>query len=158
MKLLGWILNITNRHRADIRRYQKGGVGSRIFIIVLSLVLAGASIGCEIWFLNVFYNPVSDALKQFLMLFGIAILALAVFFAALDYFICFSYVGFKMMARGVVLSGASLIDKKYGREISEEDARENRRKWLDLFVGFFEIALVAALIAVTVFLLFNYSN
>ena len=52
MKFLGWLFSISSRHYRDIRRYEKGGMGARIFSIIISLLFIGAALGVEYLFIT----------------------------------------------------------------------------------------------------------
>ena len=38
MSFLGWLFSIPSRHYRDMRRYERGGVGARIFAIILEFL------------------------------------------------------------------------------------------------------------------------
>ena len=52
MRFLGWLFSVGSRHYRDMRRYERGGVGARIFSIIISLLFIAASLGLEYWFLS----------------------------------------------------------------------------------------------------------
>ena len=37
MEFLGWLFSIPSRHYRDMRRYERGGVGARIFALAVEL-------------------------------------------------------------------------------------------------------------------------
>ncbi len=165
MKLILWILNITNRHSKDIYRYQRGGIGVRVATIVISFLFAGLTVASEMFFLDKFYSISSDNFgTTLLILFALGILTLALLGATLDYCACFCYVGFKMSAVGIVLSAASIAEKMRRRrrgedaEIDENEIifNEERYKIFDMIVGIFELALVVGLLVLFAYLLFYF--
>ncbi len=163
MKFIAWILSVTSRHASDIYRYEKGGKGVRVLIIVLSLLFVGLTVAAEILTINLFITMHdSDLDHPFIAFFGALLLFIALFAATVDYCGCFSYVGFKMALRGGVLTAARRADirrkKQRGEEITTADTTPDALetyRGLDIFVGIIELILAVGLIIAAMVLFAN---
>ena len=71
MNFFAWLFNFSSRHSGDFLRYQRGKVGTRIFVMLLALVVAGATLGLEYWCINLFnqnsLNAILVAILRFLV-------------------------------------------------------------------------------------------
>lgn len=157
MKLLSWIFNLESRHFRDIRNYQKGKVGTRIFCIILVLILVGASLAVEYTALDMFKTNALNAIVLIILLF------LPLVATSIEYCTLYCYLGFKMFFLGSLESIILKVEQKKkkkqqtpeAQEISQEQAPEQAapkpHKVLDLLVALVSlisgIALIVLLIA-----------
>ena len=106
MKFLKWLFNLRAKHHWDMARYERGKMATKIFVIVLLLVLAGGTLGVEYWCMNLFNT---NFLYGLLVLIFLFIPLTAVSF---EYCGLYSYLGFKMFVWGTIESVVNKIDKK----------------------------------------------
>lgn len=106
MKFLKWLFNLRAKHHWDMARYERGKMSTKIFVIVLLLVLAGATLGVEYWCMNLFNTNFLHGLLVLIFLF-IPLTAVSFEYCGL-----YSYLGFKMFVWGTIESVAHKIDKK----------------------------------------------
>ncbi len=160
MKLLSWLFSITDRHRREIFRYERGGRGRRLATLLIAFLWIALLFLCEFGFLYVFHNPPTTGNSgwdmHFIYLLFLGAFSIGMLPMALDYCICFSYVGFKMAIIGRTLNERQcekLLQRNY------DISREIRNfRLLDLFLSFLFLGL-AALTAILFFaLLFQYGN
>ncbi len=167
MKFILWILNVTQRHRLDINRYEKSKKG-RIISIFVSLFMVAFALGSTYLFMRVFlYWDGEEFGMQVLKFIGSLVLMIAGVGCAVDYCGCFSYVGFRTAAFGAV-NMASRVNKKKSNATNTEDCAEAEDssatptateyvdcRGLDIFVGVFNLILALAVIGLTVFIIVN---
>ena len=160
MKFLSWLFNFSARHAGDMRRYEKGKTGTRIFVIVLLTLLAAATLGVEYWAISLFDENFLYGLLVVIFLF-IPLVATTIEFCGF-----YSFVGFRMFFWGVISSVAHKVDKKIkakkaaaqedipASEAAEPDTEldhsERTHKALDLVVGILGILLAVATIVLAV--------
>ncbi len=157
LKFVLWVLNGTNRHRANIRLYEKNVTG-RIIAVLIGLLMVAASFGLEYWFFSFLRDLTVDTDNGFIVLLGIGLLAVAVLLAAFDYCAVFCYVAFRNAFFGTVLKVAERVDGNTGdgAEIIEDAESEIRMAHpaLDVFLCVVCAALTVACV-VSVFILLN---
>lgn len=165
MKFLSWIFNLSARHAGDMRRYEKGKTGTRIFVIILLTLLAAATLGVEYWAISLFDENFLYGLLVVIFLF-IPLVATTIEFCGF-----YSFVGFRMFFWGVISSAARKADKKIrakkaaaqedisASEVTEPDTEldhsEKTHKALDLVVGILGILLAVATIVLAVSFIAN---
>lgn len=160
MKFLSWLFNFSARHAGDMRRYEKGKTGTRIFVIILLTLLAAATLGVEYWAISLFGENFLYGLLVVILLF-IPLVATTIEFCGF-----YSFVGFRMFFWGVISSAARKADKRIkakqaaaqedisSSEETEPDTEQERsektHKALDLVVGIYGILLAIATIVLAV--------
>ena len=166
MKFLSWLFNFSARHASDMRRYEKGKTGTRIFVILLLTLLAAATLGVEYWAISLFDENFLYGLLVVILLF-IPLVATTIEFCGF-----YSFVGFRMFFWGVISSAAHKADKKIRAkktadihqdtpplEVTEPDTEldhsEKTHKALDLVVGILGILLAIATIVLAVSFIAN---
>ena len=117
MKFLGWLFSVSSRHYRDMRRYERGGVGARIFAIILSMLFVGAALGLEYWFFSSLMTEGSlgGGTAKFVALIFIGIFFVATFITALEYCGVYAFTAFAMAIMGVVYKAEkrkALLEKK----------------------------------------------
>ncbi len=145
MNFFRWFFSVKTRHRAGIRRYEKGGAGMRIVTIVVILAAVGAALGLEIWAGSVFENSVIG---------GIAVFILAIVFAiaAMELGLVYAVVAIRMFLWGVVSRAAAREAEQNGTEPAAEDKKTHRALDMVVFLIGLAVALgtIIAFIAVAV--------
>lgn len=160
MRFLRWLFNVHSRHAGDIRRYEKGKIGTRIFTLILTLILSAGTLALEYWSINLFESH-NWALGLFVVLF-LVIPAAAVSFEFLG---LYSFLGFRMFFWGTVEHIAKKIDKQIQENrvpngeqdeivISTQNKSEKSHRWIDLFIGIWSIALAIGLLVGMIALLY----
>ena len=164
MKLLFKLFDITSRHHGDVRRYERGGIIQRIFIVILVTALAALCLWLEDWSFSIFDVKHSENF------FG-GLLAILLFFcvliSTLDFCLLYAYVGISRAIGGSLSKIIEKNERKKSRkkrvESSQSDTQTNessangssqavapvKRKvpaWLDAFVGVFSLLVCIALI------------
>lgn len=104
MGFLRWIFGVSHRHYRDARRYEKGGVGIRIFALIFVLCLVGATALLETWWLGLFETNITAGLV-------VTLLYLAVLATAVEYCGVYSAFGFLYAIRGTLGKIASCADR-----------------------------------------------
>ena len=102
MKFLAWLFNINSRHLGDAIRYEKGKVGTRIWVIIFLLILSGASLWVEHWALNLLQESMLEE-----SLWGILALILLFFplvATTIEFCGFYSSLGFRMFFIGTLES------------------------------------------------------
>ena len=167
MKFLSWLFNFSARHAGDMRRYEKGKTGTRIFVIILLTLLAAATLGVEYWAISLFDENFLYGLLVVILLF-IPLVATTIEFCGF-----YSFAGFRMFFWGVISSAARKADKriKAKKAVAQEDTSvveqntsepdteqersEKTHKALDLVVGIYGILLAIATIILAVSFITN---
>ena len=95
MDFFRWLFSAGRRHRAGIRRYEKGGAGVRVLTLFFMLLFCGIAIGLELWSFS--------AGKENLLV-GILVFILAVIFciAAAEFCLIYAITAIRMFVWGVV--------------------------------------------------------
>ena len=95
MDFFRWLFSAGRRHRAGIRRYEKGGAGVRVLTLFFMLLFCGIAIGLELWSFS--------AGKENLLV-GILVFILAVTFciAAAEFCLIYAVTAIRMFVWGVV--------------------------------------------------------
>lgn len=95
MNFFRWLFSVRRRHRAGIRRYEKGGAGVRVLTLFFMLLFCGIAIGLELWSFS--------AGKENLLV-GILVFILAVIFciAAAEFCLNYAITAIRMFVWGVV--------------------------------------------------------
>ena len=95
MNFFRWLFSARRRHRAGIRRYEKGGAGVRVLTLFFMLLFCGIAIGLELWSFS--------AGKENLLV-GILVFILAVIFciAAAEFCLNYAITAIRMFVWGVV--------------------------------------------------------
>ena len=172
MKFFKWLFNVGNRHYGDIRRYEKGKIGTRIFVILLLLGLVAGTLGLEYWGVNLFKTNIFYGFLVLLFLF------IPFAGATIEFCGVYSYIGFRMFVRGTVIDIAKKLDKKIEQkqfnqievdenivvdtntELNDEtkvDKLEKAHKWIDLFIGILGIVLGVGVVILAL-VMFVYLN
>lgn len=144
MKFPAWLFHINVRHGGDLRRYEKGKTGTRIFVIVLLLALVAGTLGAEYWCIGLFRGK-----DTFLS--GLAVLLLLVIPLAgvsLDYCVFYAQTGLIMFVRGTVVSLALKAESRKAQgsgEASPQNGAERTHRGLDLLIGILGILLALGL-------------
>lgn len=156
MNFLGWLFSIPSRHYRDMRRYERGGVGARIFAIILSMLFIGAALGLEYWFLSSLMTggSLGGGIAKVVALIFIGIFFVATFIAALEYCGVYAFTAFAMAIMGVVYKAEkrkAMLEKNQ-KKIENLEAElattpSLKYKKLDIFVGIFQILLAIGLFA-----------
>lgn len=156
MGFLGWLFSVPSRHYRDMRRYEKGGVGARVFAIIISLVFVGAALGLEYWFLSSLMTggSLGGGIAKVVALIFIGIFFVATCIAAFEYCGVYAFTAFAMAIMGVVYSAEKkkAILEKNKKKIENLEAEIQttpslKYKKLDIFVGIFQIILAIGLFA-----------
>ena len=156
MKFLGWLFSVPSRHYRDMRRYEKGGVGARIFSIIISLLFIGAALGLEYWFLSSLMTggSLGGGIAKVVALFFIGVFFVATFIAALEFCGVYAFTAFAMATLGLIYSAEkrkALLEKNQKKienlEAEFETTPSLKYKKLDIFVGIFQILLAIGLFA-----------
>lgn len=154
-EILAWLFNINSRHLGDAIRYEKGKVGTRIWVIIFLLILSGASLWVEHWALNLIKESM---LKE--SLWGILALILLFFplvATTIEFCGFYSSLGFRMFFVGtlesIIIKASKSRKKKLenntieisedGKIKTEEKAKDTvkNHKWLDLLVAIIGLVL-----------------
>ena len=151
MNFFAWLFNFSSRHSGDFLRYQRGKVGTRIFVMLLALVVAGATLGLEYWCINLFNQTLLFAI--FVLLF----LVIPFAGATIDYCLAYAFFGFRMFVRGCIDKKVEKIDAQ-NQTADLEPQQQNKPKqknyrWFDLVVGIYQILVLVATIAIGIILL-----
>lgn len=104
MGFLRWVFGVSRRHYRDARRYEKGGVGIRIYALIFVLCLVGATAALETWWLGLFETNIAAGLV-------VTLLYLAVLATAVEYCGVYSAFGFLYAIRGTLGKIASCADR-----------------------------------------------
>ena len=155
MQFLSWLFSVPSRHYRDMRRYEKGGVGARIFSIIISLIFIGITLGVEYWFFSSLMTAGSlgGGIAKFFALLFIGCLFVAALIAAFEYCAVYAFTAFAMAIMGVVYKAEkrkAVLDKNQ-KKIENLEAElaitpSLKYKKLDIFVGIFQILLAVGLI------------
>ncbi len=97
MKFIAWLFNISARHTIAGRKYENGGVGRRVYALIIMLVLAGLTAGAELWF-----TTLVNSGDNFLLIVFIGIMGLAFASGTMEYCAFYALTAFKMAIRGTV--------------------------------------------------------
>ncbi|MGN0814737.1 MAG: hypothetical protein ACI4MH_05870 [Candidatus Coproplasma sp.] len=146
MKVLNWFFNVKSRHRADVKRYENGKIGVRIFVLIEMLILVGATVAVELWCLNLYEN-------NFLAGLACTILLIAVAWAAIETCGVYCVVGFKMAAVGAVFTAANRIDERNSDSPDSKD-RIKTYKAFDVFIGILSLLLALGTVAAIIVILY----
>lgn len=156
MKFLSWLLNVSMRHRRGAIRYARGGVGRRVFIIIVLLCFVGVSLGLEYFCIETFKDNA---------LYGVVIGIFAVAFVISCIEMCsvYCYFGFRCAVAG---SLDSIIEKNNKKRMAKnknveeinssiEEPEKKSTKGLDIFIGFLGLILALGTAVVAFLLLVN---
>lgn len=143
MKFLKWIFNVSSRHRGDIRRYEKGGIGNRIFVLFLMIGLVIGTLALQYWALNLLE---SDFLIAVLVIIFLFIPAAGV---SIEYCGLYSFIGFSMAIVGTI--------EKVTITMAKEEIKEKQYKIFDLLIGIISLVLAFGLIVAIVYLFVNHA-
>lgn len=139
-----------------MRRYERGGIGARIFSIIISLLFIAASLGLEYWFLSSIMTggSLGGGIAKVVALIFIGIFFVATFITALEFCVVYAFTAFKMAIMGVVYSAEKrkAILQKNQKKIENFEAELQttpslKYKKLDIFIGIFQILLAIGLFA-----------
>ena len=163
MRFFVWLFSVRSRHYRDTRRYENGGVGARIFSIIISLFFIGIALGAEYWFLSSLMTEGSlgGGIAKFFALILIGCLFVAAFIAALEYCGVYAFTAFAMAITGIVYKAEkrkAVLEKSKIKTVNLETELEKtpdlKYRKLDIFTGIFQIisaiGLIAGVIAVAV--------
>ena len=175
MKFLSWLFQMSVRHNGDARRYEKGGVFSRIFAMIVMVVLVGATVGVEVWSFSVYSTTTEGMLGGFLASF----LALGLGISSIEYNVLYAYFGLKFAIVGTLESFIEKGQKKKNKvnkktetavttaevanpqNVDENPSETKKRKcpkWLDYFVGVFGIICAVGTVVAMVFVFVSIAN
>ena len=152
MKFLSWILNFRSRHLNEIIRYDKSKTWSKVFTIILMLVLAGGSFAVEYWTFSLFNTEILKGLIVFLLL------LLPLLLVTFETCALYTYLGFKTFALGTLETIIVKIESKKKKktnqnpiDMSSQDPQTKSHKAIDLFVGIFGLIIgIGSLILIAV--------
>lgn len=155
MKFLAWLFNVNSRHLGDAIRYEKGKVGTRIWVIILLLVFSGASLWVEHWALNLLKESLLE--KSLWGILALILLFFPLVATTIEYCGFYSSLGFRMFFIGslesIIVKAEQKRKKKLennvieidenGQVIAEDKAKDTvkNHKWLDLLVAIIGIVL-----------------
>ena len=139
MKFLSWLFNASQRHRSGIRNYEKGGVGNRIFIIAMYLILFAGTIGLELWALNLFNDNFFTALLVILFLF------IPVALSTVEFGLVYGVCGIKMAIWGLVF-------RKNEIEEVESDGSKKNYKAFDAIIGVLGFIIAIGIIIAIIYI------
>ena len=119
MNFFRWLFSARRRHRAGIRRYEKGGAGVRVLTLFFMLLFCGIAIGLELWSFS--------AGKENLLV-GILVFILAVIFciAAAEFCLISGKYdeALEEKPRWIVLNKIDLVPEEERAELIETYRRE----------------------------------
>lgn len=154
MKLIVWIFSIFSRHFRLINRYEKGGIGRRVYIMILTLVLFAISLGLSYYVIEfLFRNKESQNIVLGVLL---AIVAICFILATIELCFVLSVTAFRIAITGQALTNKKrssiLANKKYyddpAYQLSEEDKKHLLRfRAFDIVIGIYQLVIMVALIA-----------
>ncbi len=156
MGFLGWLFSVPSRHYRDMRRYEKGGIGARVFSIIISMLFIGAALGLEYWFFSSLMTggSLGGGIAKVVALIFIGIFFVATFIAALEFCGVYAFTAFAMATLGLVYSAQkkkAILEKNQKKienlEAELETTPSLKYKKLDIFVGIFQILLALGLFA-----------
>lgn len=153
MKFLSWIFNFRSRHLNEIIRYEKSKTGSKVFTIILMLILAGGSFAVEYWTLSLFNTEFLKGLLVFILL------LLPLLLVTFETCALYTYLGFKTFTLGTLENIIVKIESKKRKKnndnptvLSTEDSQTKSHRTIDLFVGIFGLIIgIGTLILIAVF-------
>lgn len=147
MRFLGWLFDLHRRHYGDIKRYSKGTIGSKIFALIIMLILFGGTIALELWGF--------DLIKEnfFTGLIELIFLALTTFVVTLDMCTLYCYLGLTMFFSGsihnIVIKANERKKRKEGIEEVEKEPRAHN--FLDLLVAIIGFILGIGLAVLSIY-------
>ena len=160
MKFFAWLFNINSRHLGDAIRYERGKVGTRIWVIILLLLFSCATFGVEYWALNLLNESMGTGLIVLILLF-FPLLA-----TTIEYCGFYSSLGFRMFFVGslesIIVKAEKSRKKKIednvieidenGKVVAEEKEKDTikNHKWLDLLVAIISIVLGIGTLILTI--------
>lgn len=172
MRFFKWIIDATNRHSGDIKRYEKAKIGYRIFVIFLMIALVGLALGVQYWCANLFKND--DVFLGFL---AVIFLGCTTSLIAIEYCGIYSYIAFKMFFLGTLESIIKKVEDKKTKKYQlkqDNDSKENStkdeelaktnsseknsgkaHKWIDLFIGILGVVLAIGTLIGFIIMLVN---
>lgn len=123
MRFFGWLFSVRRRHRAGIRRYEKGGAGMRVLTLFFMLLFCGIAIGLELW---------SFSAGKDNLLVGILVFILAAIFciAAAEFCLVYAVTAIRMFLWGMADKAAyrerqrRLAEAAAAGGVGAEDAEE----------------------------------
>ena len=155
MNFFAWLFNFSSRHSGDFLRYQRGKVGTRIFVMLLALVVAGATLGLEYWCIHLFNQNSLNAILVAILVLLFLVIPFAG--ATIDYCLAYAIFGFRMFVRGCIDKKAEKIDAQNQTadlEPQQQDKpKQKNYRWFDLVVGIYQILVLVATIAIGIILL-----
>lgn len=170
MKFLGWLFNASSRHRLGIRMYEKGKVGIRLITLLVSLAIVAVAFLIEYWFFSSLMTEGSlgGGTNKFASLFGIGVLMVIVFLAALEFCSIYSLTAFKMAIYGTALTLAKRAEIKKAKKKAKEEGveyvpdeniqkmeSEKTYKAFDIIIGILEMVLAIGIVIGFFILMYN---
>ena len=155
MKFLGWLFSISSRHYRDIRRYENGGMGARIFSIIISLLFIGAALGVEYLFITSILTAGSlgGGVAKFFALILIGALMVGFITTAFEFCGVYAFTAFKMAILGIVYNAEkrkAVVEKNQKKvenlEAELEVTPSLKYKKFDIFNGILQIMLAIGLL------------
>ena len=121
MKFLSWLFSISKRHYNDAVRYEKGKAVSKIFIIILMLLLVGLTLGVEYWALTTMQAGGSEFFLGVMEF----VLAIIIGIVTVESCIVYSYFGFKYAIVGTLADFLNKNEQKRKNKQSEDATVQN---------------------------------
>lgn len=150
MNFFAWLFNFSSRHSGDFFRYQRGKVGTRIFVMLLALFFAGATLGLEYWCIKLFNQTLLFAI--FVLLF----LVIPFAWITIEDCLVYAFFGFRMFVRGCIDKKAEKIDAQNQTtdlDQQQDNPKQKNYRWFDLVVAIYHILVLVATIAIGIVLL-----
>lgn len=170
-----WLFDVSNRHQGEMRRYEKGGLGTRITSLIILIALVTITLLIEYWCINLFKS-------SFVLGFVVLLLLIAAVPTTIEFCGVYSFIGFRMATRGYLIKLADNLDKEIAKkrdadkqivaevtvengttsvelhneniETDKEIKKLYKYRGFDIFVGIFSLALAFGLIAGVIILPF----
>ena len=130
MKFIAWLFNFTNRHHADVFRYERKGILYRISILLLLTALGALVLFLEDWSFSIFNV---SRLETFVTGFFAVLLFIATFIPTLELYVLYDEIEKLLSEKGIKvhrsyvgnyftsleMSGATLTIMKLDDELKE---------------------------------------
>ncbi|MGN0961320.1 MAG: hypothetical protein ACI4PF_03885 [Christensenellales bacterium] len=168
MQFLSWLFNLSVRHNADARRYEKGKISTRIFIIILMPSLVALTLYLEYWSMGLWAENV------FWGFFSL-ILAIIIGIVTTEFCSIYSYFGFKYAILGTIETFINKAEQKRKNKIKQnpetqltsdtttnvtepKKVTKKSPKWLDFIVGILGAVLAIGTVVLMLLLFFKIIN
>lgn len=109
MKFLQWLFSVGDRHYGDAVRYNRGGITTRIFAIIMLVVFVALTLALEWWAINLFNENAIYGILVFVLVLG----AVEV---TVEYCIVYSVYGFTYAVSGTI---GDIVKKRELRRLNK---------------------------------------